>query len=78
MSFKPTYFKFQEDTVDIILNALEKYPWDNWEIAEDIKKRMDERTGAAWHVVVGEAFRNGVFCAKFLDLHAKFIAKLSY
>lgn len=40
----------------MILNAAEKFPWENRLIAQEIKKNLDERLGATWHIVVGESF----------------------
>lgn len=42
--------------MEVILNAVERFPWDNKQISAEIKRAMDERLGATWHVVVGESF----------------------
>ena len=42
--------------MEVILSAAEKYPWDNRRIANQVKKNLDERLGASWHVVVGETY----------------------
>ena len=42
--------------MEIILNAVEKFPWDNRQISTEIKRNLDDRLGATWHVVTGESF----------------------
>ena len=46
----------KEDALDVILSGAEKFPWDNKKISQLIKKNLDNRLGAAWHVIVGETF----------------------
>ncbi len=46
----------QEEALDIVLNACEKFPWDSSRIAQYIKTQLDDRLGASWHVAAGEAF----------------------
>ena len=42
--------------MDTILVACERFPWNNINISDHIKKELDLKFGAAWHVVIGESF----------------------
>ena len=46
----------KEDAMDVIMNACERYSWDSTRISGHVKKNLDDRLGAAWHVIVGETF----------------------
>ena len=42
--------------MEIILGAVEQYPWDNSSISKCIKCSLDNRLGASWHVIVGATY----------------------
>ncbi len=45
-----------EDALDVILSAAERYSWCADKISAQVKRNLDDRLGAAWHVIVGETF----------------------
>jgi len=46
----------RDETLDIILNAAEKTPWDGESIAAAIKTQLDSRLSPTWHVIAGECY----------------------
>ena len=46
----------QEEIIEVVITALEKFHWENRDIAFWVKAELDKRFGCSWHVVVGEEF----------------------
>ena len=46
----------QDEIIEVVISALEKFHWENREIAFWVKSELDKRLGCSWHVVVGEEF----------------------
>ena len=42
--------------MEVVITAMEKFHWDNTEIANYLKRELDTRFGCSWHVVTGEEF----------------------
>ena len=46
----------QDEIIEVVITALEKFHWENRDIAFWVKAELDKRMGCSWHVVVGEEF----------------------
>ena len=46
----------QEEVLDVVLNACEQTGWNIPELCKLIKRRLDVKLGATWHVVAGECY----------------------
>ena len=42
--------------MEVLMTAMEKFHWDNTEIANFLKRELDARFGCSWHVVTGEEY----------------------
>mmetsp|Transcript_6655 Transcript_6655/g.15053 ORF Transcript_6655/g.15053 Transcript_6655/m.15053 type:complete len:109 (-) Transcript_6655:187-513(-) len=48
--------EMKEESMDICITAVEKFPTEMEKCTQMIKEQMDKKFGAPWHVVVGRAF----------------------
>ncbi|GFS86209.1 dynein light chain 4, axonemal [Nephila pilipes] len=48
--------EMKTDTMDLCVTSYEKHSTDHEKVARLIKETLDQKYGASWHVVVGEAF----------------------
>eukprot|EP01025_Chloroclados_australasicus_P046917 TRINITY_DN5197_c0_g1_i1.p3 TRINITY_DN5197_c0_g1~~TRINITY_DN5197_c0_g1_i1.p3 ORF type:complete len:106 (-),score=18.40 TRINITY_DN5197_c0_g1_i1:300-617(-) len=48
--------EMKEESMDVCITAVEKYPGDMEKCVQMIKEMMDKKFGSPWHVVVGQGF----------------------